>query len=619
MRKIVRHSTVLVVTIWLAVGNVWAQQAGPGQIKELKEQVRRLAEIESDPEMPDDVKARNRGFLQSRRDELRSALKKRQGALRRYLAATGTALKADESRVIEDELSIIEQSLRELDPAAERAAQEAAPRRPAPAERIQIASADPVVALSSASSDVPVFDSLAAERARRADAEVAGYSGASQGCRVTIMDAPEGGKFVAPEDLQTYKLRIKVEPPRCAKKLYVEVKNRKNDASPEIVVFNRTEDANRNGVQEVSVKFGEGINTVSVYDTANRSNYASLELACIGEDCGKASGEAAKAEEFSPLTAYSRAVAGIDRAGASSADAEQKFFIEYSTRVPLARLYRGEGDNPNNAVNSRVWAWLSPRISSLPQQTGIPVGDITAAGAFVNPILEGKAGDIAQAFEFLGGLEVALLKSRDTRAIPAGYKDTRIRFGLSLIGGAGIITPLSPGQDTRPIFRVNPTITARFPDAEGKEFIAFVAQDRSRFFRQYYGGLRLVSQFYTVKKDGSEVPASRFPGMLDVTFGQNESVTRGCLCGGVMRIEGFYPIPFVESFHVFGTVLTKLTKPKVLPPLILQTPDDPPSIIADNVLIQPLDTIDRDFYRLGIGIDLIQLIKKAKKDDKKEQ
>jgi hypothetical protein len=93
---------------------------------------------------------------------------------------------------------------------------------------------------------------------------------------------------------------------------------------------------------------------------------------------------------------------------------------------------------------------------------------------------------------------------------------------------------------------------------------------RNRFLRQYYGGVRVASQLKT-------------PLTLDAAIGQNEANTGGRLQGTVLRFDSFYalPVPGADFVYLYGTMLMKANG------------RGPGS----------------DLYRLGVGIDFVQLLK----------
>lgn len=189
-----------------------------------------------------------------------------------------------------------------------------------------------------------------------------------------------------------------------------------------------------------------------------------------------------------------------------------------------------------------------------------------------------------------------------------------------------------------------------------KPFIAFVTPDRSRFFRRFYTGVRLKTFFFnqdikgdcslsvkptksaknepdkngkretdpnarTISDPGAdagcrETPYDLFPGIIDLSFGKDEAVTGGHFNKWLFRVEASYPLPFVKGLHVFGSVYTG-GKNQQKPPfnaLTIQSPnnnsDNP--IQSDATTFRfPTQPLSRDYFRLGVGVDLIQLFKKS--------
>jgi hypothetical protein len=93
---------------------------------------------------------------------------------------------------------------------------------------------------------------------------------------------------------------------------------------------------------------------------------------------------------------------------------------------------------------------------------------------------------------------------------------------------------------------------------------------RNRFFRQYYGGARVASRLKSLLT-------------LDVAVGQNEAITGGRLEGTVLRFDTFYalPVPGAGFVYLYGTMMMKTSA---------RGPGG-------------------DVYRLGAGIDFVQLLK----------
>jgi hypothetical protein len=413
-----------------------------------------------------------------------------------------------------------------------------------------------------------------------------------------VIDLPDDARFV---DATYITPNLKVTD-AAIKNVYVSVTN--NDRPiPQVPEIFPVKDGKDNPIK---IRIGPDKNIVKITEDATTENRAQalVVVYCDGPNCGKGSDIETEA------TPFTRAIVGLEQAAAASANPEQKLFLEFNLTAPLFK----RGENP---MESPLWLWLNPRITSLPQQTAGSVAEFSTAAGFFAPFTSGKVNDIVQGFEFAGGFEVPIKfpnnKSRVTGAIASGFgPDSKVRFGVSALIGAGVSAPFS-SQKSVQVFKVNESVIDRFPDAAGKEFIALVAGDRNRFFRQYFVGLRLKS--YYVKANHIDELDAIFPGILDVTFGQNESVTGGELHGGVVKIEGIYPLPFIKggkrgSFYVFGSALMKLSRPKTVAPIFLQLPDATVTFPAPNVFIQQVPTRDSDHYRLGVGVDLIRLLKR---------
>jgi hypothetical protein len=173
----------------------------------------------------------------------------------------------------------------------------------------------------------------------------------------------------------------------------------------------------------------------------------------------------------------------------------------------------------------------------------------------------------------------------------------------------------------------NPAFDPNNPNAApatvNNQFISFFTPERTRFFRRYYGGLRLKTYFFSPdvkgecdpkRKDRCDAPYDIFPGIIDITAGQDEAVTKGKLTKVLFRIEGVYPLPFVPGFHIFGSIYTSFKKNTQEQPFNTFLINAPVSGTANdaNTFRFPLPSLDRDYFRVGVGVDLIQLLKRNK-------
>jgi hypothetical protein len=159
----------------------------------------------------------------------------------------------------------------------------------------------------------------------------------------------------------------------------------------------------------------------------------------------------------------------------------------------------------------------------------------------------------------------------------------------------------------------------RTPPPSIPSIVAFVSPARSRFYRDFYAGLRLRT-FYL--KGSCPDPSLRvpepdckldnaFPGYFDVRLGEDETVTAGRLVPLVMTLAASYPLPGTGgSVRIFGSVYLRLRANQNSNPLLLLPSASYATLDQPSVVVQPVAASDQDYYRLGLGVDLIPLIAK---------
>jgi hypothetical protein len=297
-----------------------------------------------------------------------------------------------------------------------------------------------------------------------------------------------------------------------------------------------------------------------------------------------------------------RFIVGFEQSGGASADSKGQPFMDLFINTPLGS---GKDKKP-----PRVSVWGDVRLTSTPEQ----LTAFSTIGADAIGALTGKeTNKFVSGFDFVVGPEFRL----------STFKNT----DLSFIAAFGAVSPLNPQQSAQ-IFQVPKVGSAQrdefleaFPGAKDKEFIAFISPDRDRFLRQYFGGFRFKTYTYDKLDEKRQVTTEDqiqnvFPAMLDVTFGQSEAVTGGKLTKFVVTIDGFYPLPFPDKYrflYLFGTAKFKAGGPKsITKPFILDTAASSVHITDPTVFIADPNPSNRDFYRLGFGVDLFELFRKKK-------
>jgi hypothetical protein len=292
-----------------------------------------------------------------------------------------------------------------------------------------------------------------------------------------------------------------------------------------------------------------------------------------------------------------RTIIGFEQAGVSGAQSKQDFFFDVLYDRPI-------GFQINDVLGPALRGWGNLQISSVPQQIATSVAQFSST--FAQQVGQLKVNEVAQSFEFLGGIKYRLY-APDRQSYAGPDDGGQHRISVNFVVGGGIITPLSP-KDSVQIFNVpsnQPSFLTRYPEATGKQFVAFALQDRNRFFRQAYGGLRLETHYL---QGASE---KRFPETFDVTYGFDEAVTGGRIHGGVLRLEGFVPIPYAKAswIYLFGTGIFKPGGPALntSPFLLDQAPAGTLPTDSGAVVISTPQA-NRDYYRVGVGIDFINLV-----------
>jgi hypothetical protein len=281
----------------------------------------------------------------------------------------------------------------------------------------------------------------------------------------------------------------------------------------------------------------------------------------------------------------SRAIAGYHQAGASSTNPVHNAFIDFY-------VMRGLGSS-SAVYDNRVNIWGNIRLASSPRQIRVPISGLSAG--IISGIKDIKANDLAQSAEFLTGLGFKLASFRQ------GPGRVRLLEAVAFFGASGSLRePFSQGV----IYRTK------------GEYLAFVPTDRERFYRTYGGGLR-ISTFETQQRLAP-------PATYMVTIGQDQLITAGRYHGPVLRLDVFYPLPIggkegrFRSIYLFGTINLALVRPTSQAPIAMERICSDPLVkegctgfknfYDPDVRIIPLGS-QRDIYRLGVGIDFVNLLR----------
>ena len=314
--------------------------------------------------------------------------------------------------------------------------------------------------------------------------------------------------------------------------------------------------------------------------------------------------------EDRPVSLLTRAVVGYQQAGAASADFEQNYFFDLFVSQSLPFLQK---INPDFGEGWRAWGAI--RAISAPQSGTVTIGGL--ANGLVTNISNLKANEAARVFDYLGGVEVRLPWFSNSSLLPSFDRDTKQKFSLSFIASFGFVTPTNPAQTVK-TFKISDQFRTEFEktvggaELSGKDFVAFAQSDRDRFFRQYYAGVRMQTFFF----NRHNAPLQRFPAQLDLQFGVNEYVTAGRVRGGVIRLDGYYPLPYenLKFINLFGTAIIKPVRSKLTNTLILEPVEDQKRFDPKTAIL-PVSQFNRDYYRVGVGIDFVSFMGKLLKNN----
>lgn len=308
-----------------------------------------------------------------------------------------------------------------------------------------------------------------------------------------------------------------------------------------------------------------------------------------------------------------RIITGYEISRASSTTGSEKAFFDVYFSQPLPFFF-----NKKRRLN----VWGNIRFTSIPLQNDKAIGAIS--GDYFSTLSGLKLNEMTQSAEFLVGIERNLWSIKKS-------KEREYNYTLALTVAYGGSTPMVSETNPQLVVFNMPTsdqlrqeLKNRYSctdaDFVGKEYISFVPEDRESFFHQYYFGFRLKA--YTNENGNSKLPVT-----IDISYGMNQAASGGIgkLFGkkSVVRFDGFLPIEILHiPIYLFGTVCINVAKDDIVhTPLILGelvTDDNTQSINSDKLLIVTEKPNKRDFFKIGIGIDLYKIFKTSQ-DNKNEE
>jgi hypothetical protein len=169
------------------------------------------------------------------------------------------------------------------------------------------------------------------------------------------------------------------------------------------------------------------------------------------------------------------------------------------------------------------------------------------------------------------------------------------------------------------VVQPNPRSTATNP-LPGTQItdIAFSNEDRSSFLLKWGTGVRVIDRYAPNCSSTDGCPRL----VADFTVGQDQAITRGEWRHFIFKADAIIPI-MSTGFYFFATSANRFEKNMTLSPLILSpvtvnsstasactSSSSTVCVPSPNVFVLPYKQPDRDFYSIGVGIDLVKVFTK---------
>jgi hypothetical protein len=346
-----------------------------------------------------------------------------------------------------------------------------------------------------------------------------------------------------------------------------------------------------------------------------------------------------------------RTIVGFEQTGAANAPSAQHFFLNLFASHPftLGRAVGKTSAEPEDALGPHWRIFGDFRLSSAPVQQSSTLS--TVVTGFGGQVANLSQNQIVQSGEFLTGLGVRVGSFAKPFFRAAGDKERIAIYGLAEAGGIGNFTTLQPtaytvpgkagqsstGYSTQQLQALCQAVPGMFTPAAGSttldctsattayDYLGFQPPERNQFFRQGYAGLRLISHDSCVAHPNG--PCAQSAARFDVLFGENQAVTNGTYSHPVWKFEAFYPIQihskpddgngasaFDGVVYVFASYYmqrgrTSLTGSQLAESqLVLQPSGGEWNAYTSKTYYVPALPSYRDYYRVGLGVDLYRLL-----------
>jgi hypothetical protein len=261
--------------------------------------------------------------------------------------------------------------------------------------------------------------------------------------------------------------------------------------------------------------------------------------------------------------------------------------------------------------------WGRVRLTSTPQAATNGVVSVIS-----NPtgLTTYDYSNVGQAFDYVLGPQMRIADTHWSiiaavgATTPLSSQNAPVTFVAPAPGTVEcteLVSRFSAANGYSPALALNTAANPTTCLAGGYTDIAFANQDRSSFFLKYGAGVRSTYRWTFGNCNGAGGSnCSKAYSALDMTLGQDAAVTGGYLRGLVFKLDGQLPIPTGNSsswLYLFGSSYIRLQSNQNLPPLILQTPPTTVAVPSPTVIVLPLKQPNRDYYRIGVGLNINQI------------
>ncbi len=361
---------------------------------------------------------------------------------------------------------------------------------------------------------------------------------------------------------------------------------------------------------------------------------------------------------------FSTYIGGVEWSGFSSETPTTNGFLSGYWR---SRFFLSNNDSSKATSPLGAALWGRVRLLSAPQASANGISFASTLADPTGSITTTQLSNVGQAVDYVAGVELRLHQWDDTTTCSKAHLDsngkcinddknatdrvvtsrsaTRISFVLD--GGATTTLPANTVLDTfnapavnspeclafamryRPspgvagvYLNTNPNPTTclmnpldktntMYPMGLPISYVAFTNPDRTNFYGKYGAGFRITRVFNATSPTTKPYAAS-----LDLTIGQDQSTSGGRWWGPVLRADGVLPIGLSSNslFYLFGSAGMRTGNNVTYPPIILTTPasGSSPAVPGPSVAVLALQVPARDFYRIGIGLNMLDIFCKLK-------